>query len=284
MSSKSSYNTIAENYMTAADQFGAISQSHEVAMTQIAQVQLKSSSCYNILDLGVGDAAFLVKLKKEFSLAKCTGIDLSPGMLKRAKKALDLITIEASALEASQHLPPKSQDLVLAHFINAYVPIDPLFQEANVVTREGGYFSMITTTYESSPLAQRQLEAFFAKNSLISRLAQLYYKVIIKHTPVASSAEELLRTFIKYDFQVVAHQRLHIPVKFETVEELIAFGVEGGWFVNIFSIRILPKKFVLWQLKRFLSKILTFPYEDIHIIDILLAQKEKGLTTSLKEK
>jgi ubiquinone/menaquinone biosynthesis C-methylase UbiE len=280
MSLKTSYNNIAESYMSSADRFGAITQSHEAAIAQIEQLHLEASPYYKILDLGVGDAAFLAKLKKKLPLAKFTGIDLSPGMLKRAQAALDLTTIEASAVEASQHLSHNSQDLVLAHFINAYVPIDPLFQEANGVTREGGHFSMITTTYESCPLAQQQIATFFAKNSFIRCLAKLYYNAVIKHTTVAANSEALLQTFSKYHFQVVAHHRLYIPIKFTTVDELISFGIEGGWFVNVFSIPILPKKFVIRQLKHFLSKILTFPYEDRQVIDIVLACKKKGITSA----
>ena len=112
---------------------------------------------YKILDLGVGDGAFLQKLHHLMPNADFTGIDVSSEMLKRASEALPLKTIEASAAEAGRFLPPHSQDLVLAHFINAYIPINVLFDEAKLLTRANGHFSMITTTYDSFPVAQQQL-------------------------------------------------------------------------------------------------------------------------------
>ncbi|MEX0914080.1 MAG: hypothetical protein WDZ57_03920 [Demequina sp.] len=51
------------------------------------------------------------------------------------------------------------------------------------------------------------------------------------------------------------------------------FGIEGTWFLNSLSIRMLPKNFLLQRLKRLFSKIFTFPYEDTHIIDVVLAKK-----------
>ena len=63
-------------------------------------------------------------------LAEFTGIDVSKDMLKRAHESLPLTTIETSATEASHYLPHHNQDLVLAHFINAYIPINTMLLAA----------------------------------------------------------------------------------------------------------------------------------------------------------
>ncbi len=91
-------------------------------------------------------------------------------MLQHAREALPLKTIEGSATEANRFLPPNSQDLVLAHFINAYIPINVLMDEAKLLTRANGHFSMITTTYDSFPVAQQHLAEFIAHDSLFSRM------------------------------------------------------------------------------------------------------------------
>lgn len=272
MSLKAMYNEIAENYATA-NRFGAISKSHLVAIEQMQKFYLGMKPHYKVLDLGVGDGAFLQKLQQAMPLAEFTGIDVSAEMLRRAKETLPLVAIECSAAQASKFLPPHSQDLILAHFINAYIPINVLFNEAKLLTRANGHFSMITTTYDSFPVAQQQLAEFISQDSILSSVVGHYYKSIVKNTTVAANNEELMQAFKQHQFDVIDHQRLEIPITLNNIDELAHFGIEGTWFLNTLSIRMLPKNFLIERLKRLFSKIFTFPYHDTHIIDVVLAKK-----------
>ncbi len=272
MTLKAMYNTIASQYATA-DCFGSITDSHKCAIDQITRANLGLRSHYKVLDFGVGDGAFLKKLGQQILGAEFTGIDVSGEMLKQAREALPLTTIEACATEASQYLPHHSQDLVLAHFINAYVPIDALFNQANLLARSNGYFSLITTTYDSFPVAQKHLADFITKESLLSCIVGHYYKAVVKNTTVAGNEEQLLNAFKRHQFEVVAHQRIRLPITLNNIEELALFGIEGTWFLNSLSIRMLPKHFLLQRMKHLFNKIFTFPYHDTHVIDIILAKK-----------
>ena len=251
---KAFYNNLAVQYATA-DCFGSITESHQQAIRQIHGLNLKKQKKLHILDFGVGDGAFLQKLHNQLPNAEFTGIDISSEMLKIARTALPLNAIEASASEASRFLPKNSQNLVLAHFINAYLPIPVLFNQANQLTQDNGYFSLITTTYESFPVAQQHLADFISKDSLLSSIVGHYYKAVIRNTTVASGEEELLTSFNKHQFEVLSHQRLHIPIILNNIEELALFGIEGTWFLNSLSIRMLPKNFLLQRIKRLFSKI-----------------------------
>ena len=266
------YNNIAGQYATA-NQFGSITESHKCAIDQINQAHLGTTPHYKVLDLGVGNGAFLQKLKQYMPQAEFLGIDVSTEMLQRAHGALDLTTIEASATEASRYVPHHSQDLVLAHFINAYIPIHTLFHEARLLTRASGHFSLITSTYESFPIAQQALAHFISEESVLSRIVGHYYKGIVKNTTVAGSENELMHAFDEHKFRIISHERLHIPITLNNIDDLALFGIEGTWFLNSLSIRMLPKNFLIQRLKRLFSKIFTFPYQDTHIIDVVLAQK-----------
>ena len=272
MTLKAMYNNIAGQNATA-NRFGSISESHTCAIAQIKKAHLGLKPNYKVLDLGVGDGSFIHKLAQQMPQAEFTGIDISKERLKRAEEALPLTTIETSATEASRFLPQHSQDLVLAHFINAYIPINTLFNQASQLTRANGHFSIITTTYDSFPLAQQQLANFISQESLLSSIVGHYYKAIVKNTTVAASEEELMHAFTNNQFKVVEHQRLHIPITLNNIDELALFGIEGTWFLNSLSIRMLPKNFLIQRLKRLFSKIFTFPYHDTHIIDVVLAKK-----------
>lgn len=272
MTLKAMYNEIAGHYITA-NRFGSISQSHDVAIEQIKKEHLGLKPHYKVLDLGVGNGIFLEQLKPCMPNADFTGIDISQQMLKLASKRLPLTLIEGSATEASHYLPHHSQDLVLAHFINAYIPIHTLFHEADLLTRANGHFSLITTTYESFPVAQQFLADFIAQGTLLSGVVGHYYKAMVKNTTVASGLDELKHVFEQHRFNIVAHQRLKIPITIKDIDELALFGIEGTWFLNSISMRMLPKNFLIQRLKRFFSQIFTFPYHDTHIIDIILAKK-----------
>ncbi|WP_133129582.1 methyltransferase domain-containing protein [Legionella yabuuchiae] len=272
MSLKAMYNNIASRY-SVANRFGSISTSHQCAIEQIKRANLGQKPNYKVLDLGVGNGAFLKELELQMPNASFTGIDVSSEMLAQAQKALDLTTIETTATEASHLLPHHSQDLVLAHFINAYIPINTLFNQAKLLTRSTGHFSLITTTYESFPVAQEQLAHFITQDSVLSRIVGHYYKAIVKNTTVAAGKEELMQAFCQHQFHVVAHDRLEIPITINNIDELVMFGIEGTWFLNSLSIKLLPKNFLLHRLKRLFSKIFTFPYHDTHIIDVVLAEK-----------
>lgn len=266
------YNEIAGHYATA-DQFGSISKSHHAAIEQIKREHLGLRPHYKVLDFGVGNGAFLEKLRHYMPEADFTGIDISTEMLARARKKLPLTAIEASATEASRYLPHHSQDLVLAHFINAYIPIHTLFNEADLLTRANGHFSLITTTYESFPVAQQHLANFIAQDTLLSKVVGHYYKTMVKNTTVAAGLDELMHVFTQHQFRIVQHERLRIPITLQNIDELARFGIEGTWFLNTISMRMLPKNFLLQRLKRLFGQIFTFPYHDTHIIDVILAKK-----------
>ena len=80
-------------------------------------------------------------------------------------------------------------------------------------------------------------------------------------------------TFKQHQFEVIAHKRIEIPIILNNIDELALFGIDGTWFLNSISIRMLPKYFLIQRLKRLFSKIFTFPHHDTHIIDIVLAKK-----------
>jgi SAM-dependent methyltransferase len=221
----------------------------------------------------VGNGSFLKKLKGWLPNAEYTGVDISPAMLGEARAALPLTTIEASVSQASHFLPHHSQDLVLAHFINAFIPLNTLFEQANLLTRANGHFSLVTTTYDSFPGAQEQLAEFIASDTILSSIVGHYYKSIVKNTTVAAGLEELMQTFNENGFDVIEHERIKVPIVLRNIEELAQFGIEGTWFLNTLSIRMLPKSFILQRIKRLFTKIFTFPYTDTHIIDIVLAKK-----------
>jgi SAM-dependent methyltransferase len=255
------------------DQFGAISRGHALAIDQIQMSDFHHHIPCKVVDLGVGNGEFLNALKKTIPHAECTGIDVSAEKLKRAKELLPLTTIEASASDAIDYLPRHSQDLVLAHFVNAYISMHTLFNCANSLTRANGYFSLITTTYDSFPATQQRLADFINQGSRWSPVVGHYYKSLLQNTTVAASEKELLAAFARYDFELCAHQRIEVPMTFYNLDEFALFVLESTWFLNSLAVRMIPKHFVLQRVKRLFTELFTFPYHETHLVDVVLARK-----------
>ena len=274
-STASKYDSVAEHY-NVADCFGSLKKSHDCALEQLKREQIgQNRQQFKILDLGVGDGAFLKSVKRLIPQAELTGIDLSKEMLKKAKTSLDFHDIQGDSQHADKYLPIHTQDLVIAHFINAYMPIQTLIHQAKLMSKANGYFSYITSTYESFPISQTQLAKFVAQDTFLSSIIGHYYKKIIENTPVASGIEEILQQMQHFGFQIVSHQRLSIPIYFSSIDDAIEFGIKGSWFLNTLTTgpSALPKKFLIERMKRLFNKIFTFPYSDEHIIDVILAKK-----------
>lgn len=270
------YDKIANQYATA-NLFGAITESHACAIKQILASDIDKFENMHILDLGVGDAAFLKKISVFFPQGIYTGVDISKNMLKVAKANLpQLIAIEQNSADISLSIPIHTQDLVLTHFMNAYVPIDTLFNQVNLLLMPSGYFSYITTTYDSFPVAQQSLANFIDANSIWSSIVGYYYKSIVKKTMVACNLNTLFNAFNAHKFDIINHQRLEIPILLNNINELERFGIEGTWFLNAMNIniRLLPRALIMKKMRQLLTKIIAFPYSDTHIIDVVLARKK----------
>lgn len=271
------YDNAAESY-DLANCFGAISTSHDIALEQILKARigkpsLRCSHPPKILDLGVGDGRFLARLKNHIPNAQCTGFDISPEMLKLAQKRLEMTGICAGAQQAEHYLPLHSQDLVLAHFINAYIPIDTLFHQAHLMAKASGYFSYISTTYDSFPHCQEFLANFINENSFIGSMIGHYYKSVVKHTTVAPNLVSLKQKLSTHKFLLAEHRRIEIDIVFESAKDVARFGVDGSWFLNALDYPLVPQKLLVNKLTKLINKIVTFPFHDKHIIDIILAKK-----------
>ena len=259
--------------LAIVDEFGAVSLSHAQAIKQIQLAGFTQRPQCKVVDLGVGDGGFLKALKAVIPYGEFTGIDVSAEKLKRAKASLPLTTFEMSASDVVHYLPHHSQDLVLAHFINAYISMNTLFNCANTLAHSSGYFSLITTTYDSFPATQQHLANFIDRGSRWSSVVGHYYKSLLKNTTVAASEENLLAQFAQNNFQLCAHERIEVPMEFKNLDTLALYVLESTWFLNSLTVRMLPKHFLLQRVKRLFTELFTFPYQDVHIIDVVLAKK-----------
>ena len=280
MISRSAYDAIGENYSNA-DMFGSITRSHNVAIEQIKKIIVDRGRALNILDLGVGDALFVKRLENDCPNANYTGIDISSKMLKIARKSCPFLkTIHCSAIEAYKHLPANSQDIVIAHFINAYIGADELFEQARLMMNNQSILSFITSTYDSFPILHKQVSNVKTKNQFINKLVNKFYNASNEITKTPRNKEDLLKTLDAHQFEIIFHKRIEVPLYFKDDEQLYGFSIDGGWFLNVlFVFKFLPRALFKFLYKNYANQIFDYPIQDKHIIDIVLAKKRVPLRT-----
>lgn len=253
----------------------AIAQGYEVALKQIHELflnkQLKTDA--RVLDLHAQDGTTLKHLSLMMPSAILTGMETSPQHLESLKQSVPANIIEANPHEVMQYLPPHRQDLVLAHSLNASISMDALLEQIGLLTRSTGYLSWITTTYDAFPKSQQYLTDFMMQGSLLSRMVGHYYKSWTKHLSVIANQQEISTYLTRHQWDIVAHQRLEIPLVFHDMDTLVSFALTHTWFFNNLSVKILPHQFLFERLKRLFKKILVLPYEDHDVLDIVLSKK-----------
>ncbi len=223
----------------------------QAAIVQIQSLGLQYRTPCKVVDLSAGDHRYLPLVRELIPAAEYTCIDLS-----------------------SQHgLPQSSHDLVLAHALSTTISIHSLLHYAHSLTHATGYLSLITTTYDSFPVTQQYLAELINQGSLWSSRVGHFCKSLIHQTAVAVSKENLLCSLAHYDWQLCTHQRFEIPLVFDNLDELAEFLLESTWFFNRLSVKMRPKHFMLPRIKRLCSKLVTFPYRDTQIIDVVLAKR-----------
>jgi SAM-dependent methyltransferase len=224
-----------------------------------------------VVDLGVGDGAALASLAGLDIALEMTGVDVSVAMLRRASERVRLRTVHAPAQDALRHLPARVADLVVAHFILAYVPCEAVARQAAGLLAPGGVLSLATTTEEGGAPFHERLDRHFlsSRNPArrhIGRLAQR--GLALSHVP--KRWEDLARCLADAGLAVLSRRTLRLPVVFRDASEAYRFGIEEGWAANFLAGSGLPlpvAKAVAWAGLRLCD----YPFEVTQVIEIVEA-------------
>jgi malonyl-CoA O-methyltransferase len=100
-----------------------------------------------VLDLGAGTGRVTVELKRRYPRAQVLALDVSPGMLREARRHQKLWRRFARVCADAQRLPLKSAsvDLIFSSLMLQWCqPLDAALAEARRVLKPGGFFAFST--------------------------------------------------------------------------------------------------------------------------------------------
>ncbi len=223
----------------------------------------------SVVDLGIGTGNAIADLQGRVDLGHCTGFDVSTGMLSQAAQKLGpaVELINADAHDASSHLPPASQDLVLCHFVLGFGDGGQLLEQAYRLLRPGGCLSLATTTRQSfSELYEGRFERFANWLGVQNSLDQL-------SNPIDHA--DCLQLLQQQDFDILADRDHRQPVCFESLRDVRGWAVDSGWVVNGEDKHIRLRVAGAWTLIG-LAMVFLHPLFPVHAtceMSVVLAQK-----------
>ena len=219
------------------DKYKIYSEAQQIAASQLRQLTLTSKGettlSGTVIDVGCGTGNMLLMLKKTFDFAHIYGMDLSSEMLSIAKdKVLGLIAICDSATSLREHFSEPTADLLLIHFLFAYVEYRKLLDSTLSVVKKGGLLSICTTTGNAFQGAK---EAALTKiGKIVGHFCSVNLSAVINEYLewMPKNANTLIDEMNGKGYEVLDHKVLTIKISLANWREAWDFLHNAGWFVG----------------------------------------------------
>lgn len=246
------HDSVARHYNSGD---GIIAAKNRIVAEHLAARWQGRTEPLRVVDLGVGDGALLERMSALALPMRMTGVDVSPAMLEVAGRRVSLQPVQARAEEADRHLPHGAFDLVLAHFILAYVRPEKLFAVARRLLAPGGVLSLVSTVIEGGQAYLDALDRHFRRTRHPGKrlIAWAADRALARsYMPADGAAIEAgLRAA---GLVVERSETLRADVRFASPEDAYRYGIEEGWAVNILAVPFVPLRaaqaVAMWGLRQ----------------------------------
>lgn len=263
------YDRIAETYNQKASA-DVLSAANNTAFSLITQHAKQPMS---ILGLGVGDGVCLLPYQEQYPEAKLFGLDVSENMLKKAKDLLNCEVFHGDISQTSSLITQDKFDLILAHFVSAYVPVTTTLKECKKTLTDKGLVSLVTNTSASFSKMQKVLTKLGQSSNPFNKLVSFHVKKALKTIYVPRDTAHLKQLFESNGFKLHELKTLDIPIDLKTETDVFDFFVNGGWFASGLVHPLLPKCFFHKIIKRLIHEHVTVPYKDTLQVVVAIGSK-----------
>lgn len=225
-----------------------------------------------ILALGIGDGFFLVPYMRAYPKAKLAGLDISVNMLEKAKKTLGCETHHGGIAEASSIVQDKDFDLLMAHFVCAYVTPHEILRESKKLLKKGGYLSLVSNVEASFPKMHSLYQNYVSQKGFLRSYLKKHIDQSLETVTVPKDVESFVKQVEQEGYSLLQKESLTIEVSFDDAESLYQFFVGAGWFANGLVHSLLPVGVIKFIFKRLIKKLIQFPCCDALKIAVITAK------------
>lgn len=264
--SRRAHDAVAAGYNSGS---GIIAEKNRAVAAHLGERLRQRAGPVAVADLGVGDGGMLAQLATLGLPMTMTGLDVSSAMLQRAAARLPLTTVQAPAQRAAEVLPSGAFDLVLAHFIMAYVDRRTLLEQARTLLAPGGVLSLVTTTEEGGGPFFDGLDRFFLRSrNPVKRLIGWVCQRAIAQSHVPKSFGSLEADVQAAGLVVLRRETMLQHVTFEDPAAAYRFGIEEGWAANFLTLPGVPVR-AAQAVARWGTRQAVYPFSFTHVIEML---------------
>ncbi len=263
------YDNIAETYNQKASA-DVLSSANNTAFSLITS---KNKAIDSILALGVGDGVCLLPYQKLYPDAMLYGLDVSENMLQKAKKQLACEVFHGDIAQASNIIDKNDFDLILAHFVCAYVPITTTLNQCKKIMSEQGLISIVTNTMSSFSKMQTILNKMKNSANPFNKFVSYHVKQALKTVYVPENLDHLASIFAASKLKVCDAQLVDIEINLKTEKEIFEFFIDGGWFASGLNHPLIPTRFFHKIIKRLIHEHVSLPYKDTLQVIIAIGSK-----------
>lgn len=227
-----------------------------------------------ILSLGVGDGVYFKPYQQHFPNAVFAGLDISANMLKKAKKLMEMQVYQGDIAAASDIIKQNDFNLITAHFVLAYVPLEQTLNQCHQLLAEDGHVSIVSNTMGSFENMYKIFLQFGQSANPWLKLVYKYLQSVLKTVYVPQGMDDLITRLQQQDFNVIESITKKIPIKLDSEAQVYEFFIEGGWFVSGLNHPILPNQLLSGISKRLIKQHVSIPFEDNVEVAVVLARKK----------
>lgn len=248
---------------------GIIAEKNRRVAASLAQCLAARAGSIETVDLGVGDGAMLAQLRDAGIPSRMTGLDVSPAMLRIAAARLPINALEVPAEQALRVLPAGAFDLVLAHFIFAYVSRAALLEQARALLAPRGVLSLATTTEEGGAPFHAGLKRHFrdSRHPLKRAIAWAADRALAD-SKVPKTFAELEQDIARAGMVIRKRETMRVPVTFAGPDDAYRFGIDEGWAANILDMPWVPlslaRGIAKWGVRQ-----AGYPFNFTHVVEML---------------
>ncbi len=264
------YNRVADRY--DEDWSGIYANARTHCIRQIMDQLDTADRPLDVVDFGIGTGNALSDLRRFAQLGRCTGFDLSAGMLAQAERKLDgnVHLIRDDAIRAPDYLQAQSNDLALCHFLLSFVDADRLLDVAHGLLRPGGMLSLATSTQQS--LHELTLGRYRRASKLLG------VERMLRKSNVPVDHRHCQAMLQRHGFEIVAEHLQRQPLCFESFEDVRNWALNSGWIPAVLDdrtgLRIACGSAAIALVELFLYPL--YPVRAATDISIVLARKPEA--------
>ena len=248
---------------------GIIAAKNKIVFQALSERWAKREDELRVADLGVGDGALLEQMQAMQVPLRMTGLDVSPAMLRLATSRVPMTPVQGYAEHALEYLAARQFDLVLAHFILAYVPRRALLEQARGLLAPGGVLSIVTSTKEGGAPFYEALDRHFrGRGNPLRRFIGWAADRALARSNVPRDFAEMAVDIQAAGLVVLSRRTLRSTRVFATPEEGYSFGVNEGWGAGFMAVPGVPVSIVrsiaLWGIRQ-----CDYPFKFTHVTEMV---------------